>query len=167
MNLKGVEFINYLYIIVLSLGEWNIFVDLFHVSQPNFPIGTWINVNVFSSIQWFGILFYIYNVFCVGKLWAISAFKFSHQVGLFIYFCTLPLTDERGKEYFKNLRFLIVFLMSFSNMIMIFQSYVIYEYFFSANQDTYYIQLTNLGFEVNTHESYHMLLVILQCKKFK
>lgn len=83
-------------------------------------LGTWINVNVFSSIQWFGILFYIYNVFCV---------------------------DERGKEYFKNLRFLIVFLMSFSNMIMIFQSYVIYEYALSANQDTYYIQLTNLGFE--------------------
>lgn len=117
---------------------------------------------MFSSIQWFGILFYIYNVFCVGKLWTIFTFESTQQVILFI--SAHNMTDERGKEYFKNLRFLIVFLMSFSNMIMIFQSYVIYEYFFSANQDTYYIQLTNLGFEVNILASFNILFVILQSK---
>ncbi|KAL4449174.1 hypothetical protein ABPG74_015556 [Tetrahymena malaccensis] len=101
MNLKGVGLINYLYIIVLTLG-------------------TWINVNIFSSILWFGILLYIYNVFCV---------------------------DDRGARYFKNLRFLIVFLMSFTSLILIFHSYILYEYLSSNDQDTYYQEVSNIGFE--------------------
>ncbi|KAL4498483.1 hypothetical protein ABPG72_019601 [Tetrahymena utriculariae] len=101
MNLKGVGLINYLYIIVLTLG-------------------TWINVNIFSSILWFGILLYIYNVFCV---------------------------DDRGTRYFKNLRFLIVFLMSFTSLILIFHSYILYEYLSSNDQDSYYQEVSNIGFE--------------------
>lgn len=84
-------------------------------------------MNIFSTIQWVSVLLFLYKAFCVGKTAARAGSKLD---------ISLLSTDSSSKEYLKDLRGVVVFQVSFSNLIVIFQAYVLYEYFTASKNNT-------------------------------